>query len=115
MFTRLGEVVRHSGATTVAAWSRDRVKPVAILGVVLVLLLFIACTTFKVAAQSHTAPAGSPDAAALLEPAATSEPTEHGLSQEAVEVGHLFGFPITNSMVVSWIVALGLIGALVNT
>jgi F-type H+-transporting ATPase subunit a len=34
---------------------------------------------------------------------------EHGLSRKAVEVGHLFGFPITNSMVVSWIVALMLI------
>ena len=34
---------------------------------------------------------------------------EHGLSQKAVEIGHLFGFPITNSMIVSWIVALGLI------
>jgi len=31
---------------------------------------------------------------------------EHGLSQKAVEIGHLFGFPITNSMVVTWVVAL---------
>ena len=34
---------------------------------------------------------------------------EHGLSQRAEEIGRIFGFPITNSMVVSWIVALGLI------
>src|SRR5512135_3576382 len=34
---------------------------------------------------------------------------EHGLPQHAVEVGHLFGFPITNSRVVTWIVAVGLI------
>jgi F-type H+-transporting ATPase subunit a len=34
---------------------------------------------------------------------------EHGLSQKAVEITRLFGFPITNSMVVTWIVALGLI------
>lgn len=34
---------------------------------------------------------------------------EHGLSAKAVEVGRLFNFPITNSMVVSWIVAVGLI------
>src|SRR5215207_4481864 len=34
---------------------------------------------------------------------------EHGLSQKAVEVGSVFGFPVTNSMVVTWIVALGLI------
>ena len=37
------------------------------------------------------------------------EPVEHGLSQKAVEIGQVFGFPITNSMVVTWIVALGLI------
>src|SRR5262245_6707722 len=34
---------------------------------------------------------------------------EHGLSQKAEEIGRPFGFPITNSMVVTWIVALGLI------
>jgi F-type H+-transporting ATPase subunit a len=37
------------------------------------------------------------------------EPVEHGLSQKAVEIASPFGFPITNSMVVTWIVALGLI------
>ncbi len=30
---------------------------------------------------------------------------EHGLSQKAVEIARPFGFPITNSMVVTWIVA----------
>ena len=34
---------------------------------------------------------------------------EHGLSQMALEIARPFGFPITNSMVVSWIVAVGLI------
>lgn len=34
---------------------------------------------------------------------------EHGLSPKAEEVISIFGFPITNSMVVSWLVALGLI------
>src|SRR5436190_11445985 len=37
------------------------------------------------------------------------EQVEHGLSQKAVEIGRVFGFPITNSMVVTWIVAAGLI------
>ena len=40
---------------------------------------------------------------------AISEPSEHGLSAKAVELARPFGFPITNSMVVSWAVALGLI------
>ena len=40
---------------------------------------------------------------------ATSQPEEHGPSQKAEEVARPFGFPITNSMIVSWIVAAGLI------
>jgi len=42
-------------------------------------------------------------------PAATAEAEEHGLPRKAVEIARPFGFPITNSMVVSWIVAVGLI------
>src|SRR5262245_30091684 len=34
-----------------------------------------------------------------------SEPEAHGLTQSAVEIGHAFGLPITNSMLVTWIVA----------
>lgn len=40
---------------------------------------------------------------------AMAGPVEHGLSQKAVEVGNVVGLPITNSMVVTWVVALGLI------
>jgi F-type H+-transporting ATPase subunit a len=36
---------------------------------------------------------------------AVAEPQAHGLSQSAVEIARPFGFPITNSMLVSWIVA----------
>ena len=38
-----------------------------------------------------------------------SEPASHGLSPKAVEIARPLGFPITNSMVVSWVVAFGLI------
>jgi F-type H+-transporting ATPase subunit a len=41
--------------------------------------------------------------------AQSPEHKEHGLTQEAVELGRLAGLPITNSMVVTWIAALGLI------
>jgi F-type H+-transporting ATPase subunit a len=34
-----------------------------------------------------------------------AEPGAHGLSQSAVEIGRVFGLPITNSMLVTWIVA----------
>ena len=37
------------------------------------------------------------------------EQVEHGLPQHAVEIARPFGFPITNSMVVTWIVAVALI------
>jgi F-type H+-transporting ATPase subunit a len=39
----------------------------------------------------------------------SSKPAEHGLSAKAVEIARPFGFPITNSMLVSWVVAIGLI------
>jgi F-type H+-transporting ATPase subunit a len=42
-------------------------------------------------------------------PAATAEAEGESLPQKAVEIACPFGFPITNSMVVSWIVAVGLI------
>jgi F-type H+-transporting ATPase subunit a len=38
-----------------------------------------------------------------------SEPAAHGLSQKALEIAAPFGFPITNSMIVTWIVAAALI------
>src|SRR5258705_11904531 len=41
--------------------------------------------------------------------AGSAEPEEHGLSQKAVEIARPFGFPITNSMAVTWIVAVALI------
>src|SRR5436189_4642435 len=42
-------------------------------------------------------------------PSAIAESGDHGLPQRAVEIARPFGFPITNSMIVSWIVAVGLI------
>jgi F-type H+-transporting ATPase subunit a len=42
-------------------------------------------------------------------PERSSEPTEHGLPEKAAEICRIFGLPITNSMVVTWITALGLI------
>jgi F-type H+-transporting ATPase subunit a len=41
--------------------------------------------------------------------AGSAEREEHGLPQKAVEIARPMGFPITNSMVVSWAVAVGLI------
>jgi F-type H+-transporting ATPase subunit a len=73
-------------------------------------------SAFAVAAQPEAAPAASasavggqanPEQEGL--PPATPEHEEHGLSQKAVEITRIFGFPITNSMIVSWVVALGLI------
>src|SRR5262249_50187058 len=42
-------------------------------------------------------------------PAVNTGSDEQGLTQEANEIARLFGLPITNSMVVTWITALGLI------
>src|ERR1700745_3841699 len=41
--------------------------------------------------------------------AASRENEKHGPSPQAAEIARPYGIPITNSMVVTWIVALGLI------
>jgi F-type H+-transporting ATPase subunit a len=119
MLTQFRDRVRYASVTTVVPGAtrcsteinerppRDR-DGVAILG--MVLLLLVAGTTFSVAAQSHPTPATSLEAGEQSKAIATSEPEHRGLSQKALEIGRVLGFPITNSMVVSWIVALGLIG-----
>ena len=71
--------------------------------------------TFAAETQSEVAPVTSARAVASqsapepggLPPVTAKE--EHGLTQKAVEVTRLFGLPITNSMIVSWVVALSLI------
>src|SRR5437867_2132753 len=63
-------------------------------------------------AWNEAPPAGSARStheAAGRVPSGGAEPEEHGLPQKAVEIARPFGFPISNSMVVSWIVAVGLI------
>jgi F-type H+-transporting ATPase subunit a len=56
---------------------------------------------------AHCAEAPSAEAAGLPHAAAAHE--EHGIPQKAGVIGHLGPLPITNSMVVTWVVALGLI------
>lgn len=40
---------------------------------------------------------------------ASQQAEEHGLSQQAVDIARPFGFPISNSMVVTWIITVALI------
>jgi F-type H+-transporting ATPase subunit a len=66
-------------------------------------------STFAIDACAETTSAFLASAAEPGASAAMPAQEEHGLPQSAVEIARLFGLPITNSMVVSWIVALGLI------
>ena len=94
---------------------RDERNWALLLFTVLVIVLGAGAALAKDApAQSESAtPANRVAALGNVEPAASpataQEEEEHGLPQKAVEIARPFGFPITNSMVVSWIVALGLI------
>jgi F-type H+-transporting ATPase subunit a len=60
-------------------------------------------------AEQHNQSAQSAQTAASGEKAAAGHEAEHGLPQQAIEIARPFGFAITNSMLVSWVVALGLI------
>ena len=80
---------------------RKRLKLSCWASVLIIFVLSSAHVTPTFAQESH-----SPSA---THQTATTTPEEHGLSQKAVEIGRVLGFPITNSMFVSWIAALVLI------
>ncbi|MGN6369813.1 MAG: F0F1 ATP synthase subunit A [Phycisphaerae bacterium] len=73
-------------------------------GVGILVVLGLCISTWRASA------AAAPTTAIGAGTAPTSiQEIEHELSQSAVEIARPFGFPITNSMVVTWIVAVGLI------
>ena len=73
---------------------------------ILVAMIFLAATHFLPAAEPSRMAERLPDALATASDHA--EPAEHGIPQKAEPLFH-DEFFITNSMVVTWIVALGLI------
>jgi hypothetical protein len=81
-----------------------------------VALLFCSLMTL-VSANGAVARGASPQAASATSATVAEvptthevpEPEEHGLSQKPDEITHFLNFPITNSMIVSWIVGVGLI------
>jgi F-type H+-transporting ATPase subunit a len=64
---------------------------------------------FAVGVGAEPPPSRVQQAAEHVGSPAIGNEEEQGLSEKAVEIVRIFGFPITNSMVASWIVALGLI------
>jgi len=76
----------------------------------LLLFVFVGIGPMDYLAIARGADLGNAAATATALPAESpAQQEEHGLPQHAVEIGRPFGFPITNSMVVTWIVAVGLI------
>jgi F-type H+-transporting ATPase subunit a len=109
MHTRLREALRHAQANAPVCNVRGRgvAGPVGILFIVL-LVAFFAHATFAAGANTQATRA-TPANADEQHATQAAEPEEHGLSPKAVEIGRVFGLPVTNSMFVSWVVALGLI------
>ena len=104
--------LRRSLEASRAAWKRPRRKPESISAIKPLLLLigffFFSLTIGVTSAPGATASSeNSNQSAARSVPAKQAE--KHGLPQKAVEIARPFGFPITNSMVVSWMVAAALI------
>jgi F-type H+-transporting ATPase subunit a len=87
------------------------------------MLLFLAISAslgagqvFALDAKQQIVPAAASNTAVKADhahngagPEATRGAEEHGLTQEQVEIAHLWGLPITNSMFVTWLTAIGLI------
>jgi len=84
------------GGILLFAW-KDTVLRILVLAMLVGLAAdsFLSATAASIPAQSSSA--------------RPSEPQEHGLSAKPVEIARPFNFPITNSMLVSWLVAIGLI------
>ncbi|HVN17277.1 MAG TPA: F0F1 ATP synthase subunit A [Dongiaceae bacterium] len=79
-------------------------------GVILALSMLVpAWGVTSMYSQSHRAALSMPSAASSENP--DSAAPAHGLSAKPVEIARPFGFPITNSMLVSWVVAVLLIVA----
>src|SRR6266550_5298532 len=78
---------------------------------VLVVLIMMMNATWTTAMAGQSDEPSKTLAATVNHSAAetNAEQKENGLPQKAVEIGRVFGFPITNSMLVSWIAALALI------
>jgi F-type H+-transporting ATPase subunit a len=90
----------------IAQYSIHNSIAVCLLPAILLLILF---ALLEKSAMSTDEVAGHENAKHGGMAAAVSEQEQHVLPQKAVEIARPFGFPITNSMVVSWIVAAGLI------
>ena len=77
---------------------------------VMILLIMVSATWTTALGAKSGGRSATPDIVVDHSAAVTNtEKDENGLPQKAVEIGRVFGFPITNSMLVSWIAALGLI------
>lgn len=82
------------------------------LWVQLILIVYLglgADLMFAVGAGAEPPSSIVPQAAGPVGSSAIANEEEQGLSQKPVEIVSVFGFPITNSMVASWVVAFGLI------
>jgi F-type H+-transporting ATPase subunit a len=77
---------------------------------VMILLIMVSATWTTALGAESDRPSGIADIAVDHGAAVTNiEKNESSLPQKAVEIGRVFGLPITNSMLVSWMAALGLI------
>ena len=96
-------------ATTLAVIAEYCIRKSVIAWVVAIILLGAAFVSVGGSATSAKEGAGQRNAEQGSVPSAVVDPEEHGLSKKAVEIARPLGFPITNSMVVTWIVAAGLV------
>lgn len=115
MWAELRDLLRYDGvAKIMGAMPNPRFFKVGPRGLavsffIVVSACFGAHATPAAHAASSTTTATAAEAAGQTTTTQVSESEEHHLSPKAVEIGRVFGLPVTNSMFVSWVVALGLI------
>ena len=103
--TPLGKVARPIRSTHLSSRPTFKVKLVPLLLAVVFINLSVDVTLATDRRMGiSSAMSSEPERSVVL-----PEQAEHGLSQKAEEIAHFANFSVTNSIVVTWIVALGLI------
>jgi F-type H+-transporting ATPase subunit a len=105
----VGRVTPFFGSAITSVTTEYFVRKRVIAWAVAIVLLGVAFVSVAGSAASAKAAAGQRNAEEGMVPSTVAESEEHGLSKKAVEIARPLGFPITNSMVVTWIVAAGLV------
>src|SRR6266699_6039126 len=109
MISQSGNFPRASGRMSALRGSRTLFKTSSVMRFIRAVLILFSVLGGPGPGSLPQVHAAQPAVVRALESDQSAAKEEHGVPQKAEKIGQPFGFPITNSMLVSWVVAVGLI------